>query len=197
MKWQLPHVSGWMLADRGARVMHGGHLRSGRQFSLEEGCLINALSKRGIVFGNRCTVGRFASICPTNPLLDEPGEGLKMGDHSNVGPYSYIGCSGYVEIGSRVMMGPRVNLMAENHNFSRTDIPMKDQGVLRKFIRIEDDVWLGVNSTVVAGVTVGRGAIVAAGAVVTADVSPYAIVGGIPARLIRNRKDPMEPKTSS
>ena len=187
MKWQLPHVSGWMLADRDAKVMHGSHLRAGRKLSLEEGCLINALSKRGIVFGDRCTVGRFASICPSNPLLGEIGEGFKMGDHSNIGPYSYIGCSGYIEIGSNVLMGPRVNLMAENHNFERIDIPMKDQGVKREFIRIEDDVWIGVNSTILAGVTVGRGAIIAAGAVVTADVSPFAIVGGFPARIIKSR----------
>lgn len=188
MKLRLPGVSGWMLADRGVRVLHGTHLKAGRQLNLEQGCFINALSKRGIILGDRCTVGRYASICPTNPLLGELGEGLRMGDHSNIGPYSYIGCSGYIEIGSRVMMGPRVNLMAENHVFARTDIPMKDQGVKREFIRIEDDVWLGVNTTVVAGVTIGRGAVIAAGAVVTGDVPSFAVVGGIPARLIKDRR---------
>lgn len=187
MKCRLPHVQGWMLADRGARVLHGRHLRTGQRFSLEEGALIVALSKRGVVFGERCTVGRFATIAPSNPLIAEPGEGLKVGDHSNIGPYAFIGCSGYIEIGSRVMMGPRVNLMAENHNFARTDVPMKEQGVTREFIRIEDDVWIGVNATILAGVTVGRGAIIAAGAVVTKDVPPYAIVGGVPARVLRER----------
>jgi len=138
-------------------------------------------------------VGRFASICPTNPLLGEPGEGLKVGDNSNIGPGSYIGCSGYIEIGSRVMMGPRISLMGENHVFARTDIPMKEQGVRREFIKIEDDVWLGVNSTVLAGVTVGRGSIVAAGAVVTADVPPFSIVGGVPARILKSRLTPSAP----
>jgi acetyltransferase-like isoleucine patch superfamily enzyme len=151
--------------------------------------MIVALSKRGIVFGERCTVGRFASIVPTNPLLGELGEGLKLGDHSNIGAYSYIGCSGYIEIGNNVMRGPRVNLMAENHRFERVDIPMKGQGVDKSFIRIEDDCWIGVNSSVLAGVTIGRGSIVAAGAVVTKDVAPYSIVGGVPARLIRSRKN--------
>jgi acetyltransferase-like isoleucine patch superfamily enzyme len=186
-KARLSHVQGWMLADRGVRVLHGRHLRAGRQFSLEEGAYINALSKRGIVFGDRCTVGRYSSICPTNPLLDEPGEGLKMGDHSNIGPYSYVGCSGYIEIGSRVLMGPRVNLMGENHAFQRTDIPMKEQGVTRERLIIEDDVWIGVNATLLAGITIGRGSIIAAGAVVTKDVPPFSIVGGVPARLIKSR----------
>lgn len=186
-KLRLRSVTGLLLADRGARVLHGQHLRTGRRFSMEEGCMIMALSKRGIVFGERCTVGRFATIAPTNPLLGEPGEGLKVGDHSNIGPYSFIGCSGFIEIGNRVLMGPRVNLMAENHEFSRTDISMKDQGVRREFIRIEDDVWLGVGSTILAGVTVGRGSIVAAGAVVTKDVPPFSVVGGVPAHILKQR----------
>ena len=155
--------------------------------------MIIALSKRGIVFGERCTVGRFAYIAPTNPLLGEPGEGLKVGDHSNIGPYSYIGCSGFIEIGSNVMMGPRVNLMSENHEFARTDIPMKSQGVKREFIKIEDDVWIGVNSTILASVTVGRGAIIAAGSVVTKDVPPMTIVAGVPSRVIRERSSSEKP----
>jgi acetyltransferase-like isoleucine patch superfamily enzyme len=81
-----------------------------------------------------------------------------------------------------------VGLFAENHIFDRTDIPMRLQGVDRKFIRIEDDVWLGTNSVILAGVTVGRGAIVSAGSVVTKDVPQYAIVGGVPAKVIRMRK---------
>jgi acetyltransferase-like isoleucine patch superfamily enzyme len=187
VRMRLGRTNGWMLADRGTHLLHARHIRAGRQFSLEEGCMIIGLSKRGIVFGDRCTVGRFAYIAPSNPLLGEPGEGLKVGDHSNIGPYSYIGCSGFIEIGSRVMMGPRVNLMSENHAFDRTDIPMKDQGVTRGFIRIEDDVWIGVNVTILANVTVGRGAIVAAGAVVTKDVPPYTVVGGVPAKVIKER----------
>jgi acetyltransferase-like isoleucine patch superfamily enzyme len=187
MRTRLPHVTGWMLADRHARVLHGRHLKTGRAFSLEEGCMIIALSKRGIVFGNRCTVGRFSYIAPTNPLLGDKGEGLKVGDHSNIGPYSYIGCSGFIEIGSNVMMGPRVNLLSEQHNFDNAGATMKSQGVSRSFIRIEDDCWIGANSTVLAGVTVGKGSIIAAGAVVTKDVPPNTIVGGVPARIIRAR----------
>lgn len=190
VKLRMGCASGLVLCEKRVRLYHLKHIQAGRGFSLEEGCEIVGLSKRGIIFGDRCTVGRFATIRPTNVLLGEAGEGLKLGDHSNIGAYSYIGCSGYIEIGANVMMGPRVNLMAENHNFERTDMPMKEQGVTRSFIKIEDDVWLGVGSSVLAGVTVGKGSIVAAGAIVTKDVPPYSVVGGVPAKVIKKR-DPV------
>jgi acetyltransferase-like isoleucine patch superfamily enzyme len=85
------------------------------------------------------------------------------------------------------MMGPRVNLLAENHNFSRVDIAIKAQGVTRAGIVIEHDCWLGANCSILAGVRIGQGSIVATGAVVTRDVPPYSIVGGVPARIIKSR----------
>ena len=188
VKVRLGRSSGFVLCEKRVRLYHARHIRVGRSFNLEEGCEIVGLAKDGLVFGERCTVGRCAVIRPTNVLLGELGEGLRVGNNSNIGAYSYIGCSGMIEIGDNVMMGPRVNLMAENHNFERTDVSMKEQGVTRSFIKIEDDVWLGVGSTVVAGVTVGRGSIVAAGAVVTKDVPPYSMVGGVPSRVLKSRK---------
>ncbi len=186
-KLRLKRAPGLVLCGPRVVIHHPWHISAGPALNLEEGCELVGFTKRGLVFGARCTVGRFASIRPTNILLDEPGEGLLMGDYSNIGPYAYIGCSGYIELGRRVMMGPRVNLLAENHRFDRHDLPIKVQGVTRSFIRIEDDVWLGANSTVLAGVTVGAGAVVAAGAVVTRDVPPGAVVGGVPARVIGQR----------
>jgi len=76
---------------------------------------------------------------------------------------------------------------AENHNIGRTDVPIDAQGVTRQGIVIEDDCWLGGGATILAGVRVGRGAVVAAGAIVTRDVPPYAIVAGVPARVVRMR----------
>jgi acetyltransferase-like isoleucine patch superfamily enzyme len=184
---RIGKARGFVLSAQGVRLIYPRGVRAGHALNLEEGCEIVGLSKRGVVFGDRCTVGRFACIRPTNVLVNEAGEGLKMGDHSNIGPYSWIGCSGYVEIGNHVMMGPRVNLLAENHNTDRVDIPMKEQGVTRAGISIEDDCWLGANCSILAGVTVGRGSIVATGAVVTRDVPPYSVVAGVPARVLRKR----------
>lgn len=176
-----------LLCERHVRLYHPRHIRVGDAFNLEEGCEIVGLSKQGVNFGDRCTVGRHATVRPTNVLLAEPGEGLWMGDHSNIGAYSYIGCSGLVRIGSNVLMGPRVSILAENHKFDRTDRLIKEQGVERGPITIEDDCWIGAGATILANTTVHRGAVIAAGAVVTGDVEPGAVVGGVPARVLRMR----------
>jgi acetyltransferase-like isoleucine patch superfamily enzyme len=187
LRARLAHAAGIVFADRNVRLLHAGYISAGRDLNLEEGCQIMGLSRRGIVFGDRCTVGRFAMICPTNAFGGEPGEGLKVGDHSNIGPFAYVGCSGYVEIGRRVLMGPRVTLIAENHTFDEPGLPIKEQGVERRDITISDDCWLGAGATILAGVTVGSGAVVAAGAVVTRDVPPLTVVAGVPARVVRER----------
>jgi len=188
--WRLRfgRTSGLILCGRRVRIYHPSYISSGPGLNLEEGVEIIGLSKQGINFGRRCTVGRFACIRPSNVLLDEPGEGMRMGDGSNIGAYSYIGCSGCIEIGSQVMMGPGVTLLAENHRFSELDRPMKEQGVERSFVCIEDDCWIGSGATVLPGVSVHSGSIVAAGAVVTKDVPPNTIVGGVPAKAIGSRE---------
>ena len=86
------------------------------------------------------------------------------------------------------MMGPNVSCYPRNHAFNRTDIPMNQQGFAEeKPIIIEDDVWIGANSIILGGVKIGNGAIIGAGAVVTKDVPPRAIVAGNPAKLIKYR----------
>lgn len=126
-------------------------------------------------------------IAPTGLLGGPPGEGLRVGDRSNLGHWAYVGCSGFISIGSDVLMGPRVALLAENHNLDSPDKPIKAQGVTRLPITVEDDVWLGAGAIVAGGVTIGRGSVVAAGSVVTRDVEPYSVVAGVPAKLVRSR----------
>ncbi len=81
----------------------------------------------------------------------------------------------------------QVVVITRNHGHDRTDIPMTRQGYNNAPIVIEDDVWIGFRAVVLAGVTIGRGSIVGSGAVVTKDVAPYSVVGGVPARVIKSR----------
>ncbi|MCW3088214.1 MAG: acetyltransferase [Sediminibacterium sp.] len=180
-------ASGMVLIGKGVSIRYAGYLETGKDFIAEDYAEINCLSTQKIIMGERVSIGKFAVIRPTNAYGGEIGEGLKIGNNSNIGPYCYIGCSGYIEIGDNVMMSPRVSIYAENHVFDRTDITMKAQGVHRQFVKIEDDCWIAANSIILAGVTIGKGSVVAAGSVVTTDVPPYSIVAGVPAKIIKQR----------
>lgn len=115
------------------------------------------------------------------------GDGISIGDHSGLGVNCHV--RGPLEIGSYVNMGPDVRIITINHNTERTDIPMKGQGVLSpQKVTICDDVWIGARVIILPGVTIGKGSIIGAGAVVTKDVPEYAVMGGVPARVIKFRK---------
>lgn len=180
--------SGWVMVGKGASIRYARHLSVGRDFIVEDYAEVNCMTYRGIVAGDRVTIGKHALIRPTNIYGSAIGEGLKIGNNSSIGPYSYIGCSGYIEIGDNVMMSPRVSIYAENHLFDNPDLTIKEQGVKREFVKIEDDCWIASNTIILAGVTIGRGSVIAAGSVVTKDIPPYSIAGGVPAKVIRTRK---------
>lgn len=115
------------------------------------------------------------------------GNDIVIGDYSGLG----VNCKvrGPLEIGANVMMGPEVRIMTSKHNTSRTDIPMRLQGDLPKQkVTIGDDVWIGARVIILPGISIGMGAIIGAGAVVTKDVPNFAVVGGVPAKVIKYRK---------
>lgn len=109
-----------------------------------------------------------------------------VGERSAIG----IGCEldGPVLIGKNVMMGPETVIYTRNHKSDDLDVPMIDQGYEEyKPVIIEDDVWIGRRAIILPGVTIGKGCIIGAGAVVTANTEPYAIYGGVPAKMIKRR----------
>lgn len=115
------------------------------------------------------------------------GKDITIGNHSGLG----IGCrvAGPLEIGDDVMMAPGVTIVTQNHETSDLTRPMRLQTAPKYKVTIGNDVWIGANVIILPGITVGNGAIIAGGAVVTKDVPDYAVVGGNPARILKNRKE--------
>jgi acetyltransferase-like isoleucine patch superfamily enzyme len=111
-----------------------------------------------------------------------------MGDVT-IGSRSIIGIGNVVigpaEIGNNVIFAQHVGILAMNHGYIDIHTPIRDQRCTAAPIRIEDNCWIGSNSIVLAGVTVGRHSVVAAGSVVTKDIPPYSVAAGNPARIIR------------
>lgn len=113
---------------------------------------------------------------------------LEIGDRSGVGQNTDL--SGHIVIGKDVMMGPNCQMRTYSHAHDRIDIPMDQQGFEpERVMHIGDDVWIGSNVIVLPGANIGSHCIIGAGAVVTKDVPDYAIVGGVPAKIIRFRNE--------
>ena len=94
---------------------------------------------------------------------------------------------GKITIGNNVLIGPNVVLRSSNHSFKTTKKSIMEQGMTEGEIIIHDDVWIGSNAVILPNCEVGNGVIIAAGAVVTNNIDPYSIVGGVPAKLIKKR----------
>ena len=188
VRLRIKSAKGLLLVGKKVRIFYPNNLQVGYNTIIEDGAEINCLSLQGIKLGNRVTIGKYAIIRPSNIYGGPIGEGLTMGDNSNIGPYNYIGCSGKITIGNNVMLAPRVSIYAENHVFDHPEILIRDQGVEKKEVIIEDDCWIAANSILLAGVTIGQGSVVAAGSVVTENVPPYSVVAGVPAKFIKSRK---------
>jgi len=160
-------------------------IRFGRGVTLERGVIIDGLSRDGIEFGDNVMIGPYSVV--RAGMLSNLGAGVRMGKNSAMDSYSCIGAAGPVTIGENVIMGQHIAFHAENHNYERVDIPIKHQGTRRKGIVIEDDCWVGSNTTFLDGAHVGRGCVIAAGSLVRGEIPPYSIVVGAPARVLRSR----------
>ncbi len=155
--------------------------------TIEDYVKIDALSKGGIKIGNNFSIGR-NSIIECTGVLRELGENFEIGENVGIAANAFIAVRGKLKIGNDTILGPGVSIHTENHNFNEVDKPIRLQGATRKGVQIGDDCWIGSKAVILDGIKIGSHVIVAAGAVVNKDVPDYAIVGGVPAKVIRMRK---------
>lgn len=149
---------------------------------------IDALSKGGITIGNNFSIGR-NSIIECTGVLRELGEFFEIGENVGIAANAFIAVRGNLKIGKNTIFGPGVSIHTENHNFDELEKPIRLQGATRKGVTIGEDCWIGSKAVILDGVNIGNHVIVAAGAVVNKDVPDYAIVGGVPAKVIKMRKE--------
>jgi maltose O-acetyltransferase len=134
--------------------------------------------KENIIFGKNITIAHNCFISPKS---------LVVGDNCWLGVNTVI--CGDVRIGNNVLIGPNVNIPGANHDIADAKRSIHETQSIIKGTVIEDDVWIGGNCSILDGVTIQKGAVVGAGSVVTKDVPAYAIVAGVPAKIIKFRNN--------
>ena len=183
-------MDGLAAIDSNVRLRFANNIKLAHGVYLDQGSYLHA-TPGGIDIGEN-TIVMHGAVLHVYNFRDLPQAKIKIGKDSLVGEYSIIRGQGGVEIGERVFTSPFTQIIAVNHLFHDTKRPFTEQGITAEGIVIEDDVWLGAGAVITDGVRVGKGAVVAAGAVVTKDVPPYTVVGGVPAKVIK-RVDEAEP----
>lgn len=178
------HMDGMAAIDSQVRLRFARNIRLGHGVYLDQGSYLHA-TPNGISLGDK-TIVMHGAVLHVYNFRDLPNAGITTGKECLIGEYSIIRGQGGVTLGDRVYTSPFTQIIAVNHVFNDVTRPFTEQGITAQGIVIEDDVWLGAGAVITDGVRVGKGAVVAAGAVVTKDVPPYTVVGGVPAKIIKS-----------
>ncbi len=187
-RFKFRKISGLFFCGHKVRVEFGYKIISGKNLILEDNVFINAFSINGIILGNNVTIAK-GSILQCTGVVANKGLGIIIGNNSALGAQSYLGGQGGIKIGDNVIMGPGIKIFSENHNYSDANELIRKQGENRKGVLIKNNCWIGANTTIVDGVEIEEGCIIAAGSVVTKSIPQNSIAAGVPAKVIKSRID--------
>lgn len=183
----LLDVEGTVAIEQSVRLRHAENIRLGRNVYLDHGVYLHACPD-GITIGDDSFLMHGAILHVFN-FRDLPHAGITLGQRCFVGERTIIRGQGGVTIGNDVLMAPNVQILAINHVFESSRVPIMHQGIEGKGIVIEDGAWIGAGAIVTDGVRIGRNAVIGAGAVVTSDIPAGTVAVGIPARVVKQIAD--------
>jgi acetyltransferase-like isoleucine patch superfamily enzyme len=174
-----------MLGKR-VRLFNLPRIRFGRFLKLGDGVYLSGLGTEGIVLGNNVGIGAWSRVI-VSTSLNQIGSYIRIGNNVGIGEFAYLGGAGGLEIGDDCIVGQYFSCHPENHNYTGADELIRRQGVSRSGISIGANCWIGSKVTILDGVSVGEGCVIAAGAVVTRSFPPNTILGGVPAKALKQR----------
>ena len=186
----MMQLDGIVAIENGVRLRFADNIRLGKGVYLDQGVYLHACPG-GIEIGANTYVMHNAELHVYN-FRGLAQSGICIGHDSLIGESCIVRGTGGVTIGDRVYLSPMVHIYSNNHIVDDPDSCFIDQGLTCEGVTIEDECWIGAMSVILDGVTVGYRSVVAAGSVVTRDVPPHSVVAGVPARVIRDLRQPKD-----
>jgi len=179
------HSGRGVIWGRNIALRHPGKMAIGDAVVVDDQCLLDAQG---------CEPGGFSigagTLISRDCVISGKDGPLSIGPRANIGAGCILYASTRLEIGADTMLAALCYIGGGRYTTrGRVDIPIAAQALPRLGVVIEEDCWLGAGVIVIDGVRIGRGSVIAAGAVVTKDVAPYSVVAGVPGRLVANRHD--------
>ncbi|MBQ0768893.1 MAG: acyltransferase [Bizionia sp.] len=174
-----------MFFGKRVQLFNKKNMRFGNNTVIGDYVKISALGQGKLELGDNVNIGSFSQII-ISTSFNNIGRYIKIGDNVGMGEFAYIGGGGGTKIGKDTIIGQYFSTHPENHNFSDKSKLIRDQGVSRKGIQIGDNCWIGSKVTILDGVVIGNNCVIAAGSVVTKGFPQGSVIGGVPAKLIKN-----------
>ena len=152
----------------------GNLIRHNADFWLTDGAVLE--------IGNQSTILDYAFF-----QLTKPNPKVYIGNNVVIGRHCMITAKNIIRIGDNVLMGAYVQVVDSGHGISKNALIREQKAIIQEVV-IENDVWIGAGAKILMGVHIGQGVVIGANAVVTQDIPPYSVVGGVPARIIKCRE---------
>lgn len=165
---------------------HRWRLVNQSNIKIDKNANISSRSIIEIKYGGKITIGNSEVL--ENVIIQTYGGNIVIGEKCSINVNTIIYGHGNTIIGNNVLIAGGCMIIPANHNFNRLDIPIRTQGLTTKGVIIENNVWIGHGCSILDGVTIGEGSVVAAGTVVNKSVPKNAIVAGVPSKIIKIRK---------
>jgi acetyltransferase-like isoleucine patch superfamily enzyme len=179
---RLAHLGDGAVVEKGVSFHYAERIRIGAHARVAG----NAVLRANTDHPDGVSVGRRTSILES-VLINANRGSVVVGDDSWLGPFCLLYGNGDIRIGDGVLVAGHTSINTVSHHAERVDIPISEQGTEVAPVVIHDDVWIGLNAVILQGVTIGRGAIIGAGSVVTRDIPAWSVVRGAPAKVVRSR----------
>lgn len=178
--------SNMLMLGKRVTVSNWKYFNYGKCVQIGKDVTINAYGEEGLTIGDYSWIGPMSFI-KVSFSFNQPGKFIRIGSHVGIGEFAHLGGAGGLEIGDDCIVGPYFSCHPENHQYIEQHKLIRLQGVVRNGIIIGKNCWIGAKVTVLDGVTIGDNCVIAAGAVVTKDMPSNAVIGGVPARVIKMR----------